>query len=100
MPTAAGLAPQELTIRDAQQEEPIRELAIDLLLEEGQVAVIGCRPDNLRSLGTFLFSQPGAENEERHQRLILIWASLLWRRNIIFRGVLPQRRFRTARTTR
>jgi hypothetical protein len=39
------------------------------------VAVIGCRPDNLRSLGTFLFSQPGAENEERHQRLILIWAS-------------------------
>ena len=75
MPNAAGLAPQELTIRDAQQEEPIRELAIDLLLEEGQVAVIGCRPDNLRSLGTFLFSQPGAENEERRQRLILIWAS-------------------------
>jgi hypothetical protein len=75
LPTAAGLAPQELTIRDAQQEEPIRELAIDLILEEGQVAVIGCRPDNLRSLGTFLFSQPGAENQERRQRLILIWAS-------------------------
>jgi hypothetical protein len=75
LPTAAGLAPQELTIRDAQQEEPIRELAIDLLLEEGQVAVIGCRPDNLRSLGTFLFSQPAAENQERRQRLILIWAS-------------------------
>jgi hypothetical protein len=75
MPTASGLAPQELTIRDAQQEEAIRELAIDLILEEGHVAVIGCRPDNQRSLGTFLFSQPAAENQERRQRLILIWAS-------------------------
>jgi hypothetical protein len=75
MPTASGLAPQELTIRDAQQEEAIRELAIDLILEEGQVAVIGCRPDERRSLGTFLFSQPAAENQERRQRLILIWAS-------------------------
>jgi hypothetical protein len=75
MPTANGLVPQELTIRDAQQEEPIRELAIDLILEEGHVAVIGCRTDNLRSLGAFLFSQPGNENEERRQRLILVWAS-------------------------
>jgi hypothetical protein len=74
-PNAAGLAPQELTIRDAQQEDTIRELAIDLVLEERQVAVIGCRPDNLRSLGTFLFSQSAAENQERRQRLILIWAS-------------------------
>lgn len=75
MPTAAGLAPQELTIRDAQQEEAIRELSIDMLLEEGQVAIIGCRPDNLRSLGTFLFSQSSVENDVRHQRLVLIWAS-------------------------
>jgi hypothetical protein len=75
LPTATGTAPQELTIRDAQQEEEIRELAVDLLLEENHIAVIGCRPDNLRSLGSFLFSQPAAENDERHQRLILIWAS-------------------------
>ena len=27
------------------------------------------------SLGTFLFSQAAAENEERHQRLVMIWAS-------------------------
>ncbi len=39
------------------------------------MAVIGCRPDDPRSLGSFLFSQPGAENQERRQRLILIWAS-------------------------
>ena len=64
-----------MTIRDAQKEEALHELAVDLVLEEGQVAVIGCRPENQQSLGTFLFSQPAAENEERHQRLVLIWAS-------------------------
>jgi hypothetical protein len=75
IPNAGGLAPQELSIRDAQKEETIRELGVDLVLEEGQVAIVGCRPDNVRSLGTFLFSQPSAENEERHQRLVFIWAS-------------------------
>ena len=57
---------------------------MDLVLEEGQVAVIGCRPENPQSLGTFLFSQPAAENDERHQRLVLIWAS----RNLT--GVIPE----------
>ena len=75
LPSTAGLAPQQLSIRDAQKEEALNELSVDLVLEEGQVAVIGCRPENLRSLGSFLFSQPAAENEERHQRLVLIWAS-------------------------
>src|SRR5262249_35618594 len=48
---------------------------VELTLEEGQIAIIGCRPDKVRSFGSFLFSQPAAENDERHQRLILIWAS-------------------------
>lgn len=75
LPTTAGLAPQQLSIRDGQKEEPLNELAVDLVLEEGQVALIGSRPENQRSLGTFLFSQQAAENEDRHQRLVLIWAS-------------------------
>jgi hypothetical protein len=75
LPTTAGLAPQQLSIRDAQKEETLNDLAVDLVLEEGQIALIGSRPENLRSLGTFLFSQQAAENEDRHQRLVLIWAS-------------------------
>ncbi len=75
LPNASGFAPQELSVRDAQKEEAIRELTVDLNLEERQVAVIGCRPDNQASLGTFLFSQAAVENDERHQRLVLIWAS-------------------------
>lgn len=75
LPASAGLAPQQLTIRDAQKEEPLNELGVDLVLEEGQVAIIGSRPENLQSLGTFLFSKQPAENAERRQRLVLIWAS-------------------------
>ncbi len=74
-PNATGIAPQQLAIRDAQQEEEIRDLTVDLLLEENHIAVIGCRPDNLRGLGSFLFSQPATENDERHQRVVLIWAT-------------------------
>lgn len=75
LPNASGFAPQELSIRDGQKEDAIRDLAVDLSLEDGQVAIIGCRPDESRSLGTFLFSVAAEGNEERHQRLVLIWAS-------------------------
>jgi hypothetical protein len=75
LPNAAGFAPQELSIRDGQQEEAIRELAVDLALEAGQVAVIGGRPEYQRSLGSFLFGEAAAEGGPRHQKLILIWAS-------------------------
>lgn len=74
-PNPSGLAPQQFSIRDAQKEELLTELAVDLVLEEGQVAIMGTRPENLKSLGSFLFCQQAAENEERHQRLVLIWAS-------------------------
>jgi hypothetical protein len=75
LPNAAGFAPQELSIRDGQQEETIPELAADLVLETGQVAVLGCRPESQRSLGSFLFSEAASESGPSHQRLILIWAS-------------------------
>ncbi len=48
---------------------------MDLELEPGQVAVIGCRPDSPNSLGSFLFSESPNDRDQRHQRLILIWAS-------------------------
>jgi len=64
-----------LSIRDGQQEETIRDLAADLILEPGQAAVIGCRPESQRSLGSFLFSSAASETGQRPQRLILVWAS-------------------------
>jgi hypothetical protein len=73
--TTPGFAPQELSIRDGQQEEAIRDLTVDLELEPGQVAVVGCRPESQGSLGSFLFSESPSDRDQRHQRLVLIWAS-------------------------
>src|SRR5207248_2114848 len=64
-----------ISIRDGQQEESLPELAADLVLETGQVVVVGCRPESQRSLGSFLFSEATAESGPSHQRLIMIWAS-------------------------
>jgi hypothetical protein len=75
LPNTGGFAPQELSIRDAQQEEAIHELSVELMLEPGEVAVIGCRPEIQSSLGSFLFSESPTDNDQRHQKLIMIWAS-------------------------
>jgi hypothetical protein len=75
LPTAAPISPQEFSIKNGQQEETIRELATSMVLEPGQVAVIGCRPDQKRSVGTFFFTQSETRSDERLEKLILIWAS-------------------------
>ena len=51
-----ALRPQQFRINDGQQEEALGDLAANLCLEPGQVVVIGCRPEQERSLGAFLFT--------------------------------------------
>jgi hypothetical protein len=75
VPNAASLMPQEFRINDGQQEETLRDLPANLVLEPGEVAVIGCRTEQRRTLGSFLFTQAEAHSDERHQKLILVWAS-------------------------
>ena len=75
LPTGGSLAPQQFTLKDGQAEETFRELAATLTLQPGQVAVLGCRPERERSLGTFLFTQPEVNSDRLLQRVILIWAS-------------------------
>ena len=60
MADAAPYAPQQFKINDGQQEETLGDLAATLSLEPGQVAVVGCRPEQERSLGAFLFTQSEA----------------------------------------
>ncbi len=36
--------------------------------------MVGCRPEQERSLGTFLFTQSDAHGDQRRQKLILVWA--------------------------
>jgi hypothetical protein len=73
--SAAPVGPQEFRMNNGQQEETFRELAATLVLEPGQLAVIGCRPDQKRSLGTFFFTQAVAHSDQRIEKLILIWVS-------------------------
>ena len=75
LPNATPLGPQEFRINNGQQEETIRELATTLVLEPGQIAVIGCRPEFKRSLGSFMLTQSVAHSDQRIEKLIMIWAS-------------------------
>ena len=54
MPNAAPLAPQELKINDGQQEETLRDLPVNLVVEPGQAVVIGCIPEQKRVPGQLL----------------------------------------------
>jgi hypothetical protein len=74
-PTAAPIGPQQFVINNGQQEETIRELATTLMLEPGQVGVIGCRPEYKRSLGNFMLTQSEAHSDQRNEKLVMIWAS-------------------------
>ncbi len=68
-------APQQFKINDGQQVDTLGDLSATLTLEPGQCAVIGCRPEQKRSLGAFLFTQGEANAEQRRQKLIMVWAS-------------------------
>jgi hypothetical protein len=74
MTNAAPYAAQQFKINDGQPEESLPDLAASLVLETGQVAVVGCRPEQERSLGAFLFTQSNGHGDQRRQKLILVWA--------------------------
>jgi hypothetical protein len=72
---ATPYAPRDFQIASGQQEETLRDLAANLVLDPGQIAVLGCIPEQERSLGSFMFTLADPHNDQRRQRLVLIWAS-------------------------
>jgi len=68
-------APQDFKITNGQEAETLRDLTANLVLDAGQVAVLGCIPEQERSLGSFLFTLADPHNDQRTQRLVLIWAT-------------------------
>ncbi len=81
----APFAQQEFSIKDGQQEDILRELGVTVDLQPNQTLVIGCRTQQTRSLGTFLFTQPEANSDRMFQSVLLLQAS----RNSM--GVAPTR---------
>ncbi len=70
-----SFAPQEFAIKDGQQQEILRELAATITMKPGQTLVIGCRPAQARTLGTFLFLQPEVKSDRMLQTVLLVQAS-------------------------
>jgi hypothetical protein len=68
-------AQQEFSIKDGQQEDILRELAVTLDLKPGQTLVLGCRPQQSRSLGSFLFTQTDPNSDQIFQSVLLIQAT-------------------------
>ncbi|MGC8640343.1 MAG: hypothetical protein ACP5XB_10760 [Isosphaeraceae bacterium] len=68
-------SPQQFKISDGQQTETLGDLSAFLTLEPGQAVVVGCRPEQKRSLGSFLLTQGEANAEQRRQKLVMVWAS-------------------------
>ena len=74
-PNALAVAPHQFQMTTGQQEDTMRELAATVVLDPGHVAVIGCRTEQKRSLGTFMLTQAVARSDQRLEKIILIWAS-------------------------
>lgn len=72
---AGSYAPQEFSIKDAQQEDLLRELAATVVVRPGQTLALGCRSVQARSLGTFLFLRPEPKTDRMLQSIVLIQAS-------------------------
>jgi hypothetical protein len=67
--------PLQLTQRPGQEEESFRDLAATLVVEPGQVAVIGCRTNARGSLGDFLLTEAEPNSDRLLQKVLLIWAT-------------------------
>jgi hypothetical protein len=68
-------APKEFMQKDGQQEDSLRDLAASVVVQPGQVVVIGCKPESNRSLGSYLFTRTEANSDRLLQRVLLVWAS-------------------------
>jgi hypothetical protein len=81
---ASPFAQREFSIKDGQQEDILRELALSVDLLPGQTLVIGCRLQQSRSLGTFLFTRSEPNSDRTLQSILLVQAS----RNRVGEGLL------------
>jgi hypothetical protein len=66
---------QDFKIKDGQQEDVLREMAVSVDLLPGQTLVLGCRPQQPRSLGSFLFTGTEPNNDRLFQSVLLIQAT-------------------------
>jgi hypothetical protein len=72
--TGAVMVPREFQMTAGQKQDTFRELAATVVLQPGQVALIGARADRPGSLGDLLFDKAEDNSDRVRQSLVLIWA--------------------------
>jgi hypothetical protein len=74
-PGGGAFAPHSFVSTNGQEQESFRELAAELTLRPGQVAVMGTVPDRTGSLGAFLFTVPDGASDRLLQKVVFLWAT-------------------------
>jgi hypothetical protein len=72
---AGALAPQQLIMRNGQQEETFRDLAASLALGPNQVLVVAALPEKKGSLGHFLLVRTVPNSDRPLHQVFFLWAS-------------------------
>lgn len=65
---------QEFVMKTGQKEETFHDLMINLTLEPGQIAVVGCEPDRSKTLGSFLLTEQEPNGGRIKQKILLVKA--------------------------
>lgn len=66
---------QEFVMKTGQKEETFHDLMMNLALEPGQIAVVGCEPDRSKTLGSFLLTEQEPNGGRIKQKILLVKAA-------------------------
>ncbi|WZO98648.1 hypothetical protein EP7_000228 [Isosphaeraceae bacterium EP7] len=71
-PNLSPYEPEEFVFKQGQDESVFRELAIHLVVQPGQIAILGALSDRDRSLGDFFFISNEANSDRLMRSVVLI----------------------------
>jgi hypothetical protein len=74
-PGGGSFAPHQFVPKNGQTEESFRELAVELNLRPGQVAIISGVPERQSNLGSFLFTAQDGTSDRIIRKVLFIWAA-------------------------
>lgn len=74
-PGGGAFAPQQLVMRNGQEEEALRDLAATVTLHAGQVLLLSAQADMSSSLGNFLFTDHEPNSDRPLRKVVFIWAT-------------------------
>lgn len=74
-PGGGTFAPHQFVSKSGQTEESFRDLAVELSLRPGQVAIISSVPERQSNLGSFMFTAQDGTSDRTLRKVLFIWAA-------------------------